>query len=173
MCYALENIPDDLFRNCKNVKEPNIYINSTDIPIDTEWFSVLVSADNYKVVILNRDVCECDYVIDWGDGNIEHNSATHTYEFNGNYIIRIKGSIVAKNKTIVKNYGLFKNAPIKKAIVYGSKFHTDLGLFRGCKEFEEIDPNFFSYSPNITSISYMFRDCKKFTTIPDGLFDNL
>lgn len=173
MCRNLKNIPNNLFRNCKNVENTNIIINSSDALIDTEWLNVLISVEDNNIAGLNIKGCKCDYTIDWGDGYIEHNSNLHIYSIGGEYILRIKGFIVADKQSTIDQSALFNDAPIKKAIVYGSGFITNMGLFRGCDKLEEIDPNFFAYSTDLTDIQYMFSGCKKLTTIPEGLFDSL
>ena len=79
MCQNLKNIPNNLFRNCKNVENTNIFISPKDAPIDTEWLNVLISVNDNDIPALNVKGCKCDYTIDWGDGYVEYNSPLHIY----------------------------------------------------------------------------------------------
>ena len=75
----------------------------TDILYDPEWTYVeayiseaYVSSETYFIYSLNAHDCDNDFVIDWGDGCIEKNMISHTYEQAGMYTIRLKGSIMYK-----------------------------------------------------------------------------
>ena len=70
----------------------------TDILYDPEWLYISI---NLGRAIFTRGVrfdlnlkdTRRDFVIDWGDGNIEKNVASHWYDKGGTYTVRIKGYI--------------------------------------------------------------------------------
>ena len=82
----------------------------SDIIYDPEWTYVeaYVSSKTYLIYSLNANDCDNDFVVDWGDGTIEKNMISHTYEQEGMYTIRLKGSIMYKGNIDPKlNRGLF------------------------------------------------------------------
>ena len=148
----------------------------TDIIYDPEWTYVEVCIENTssytKSYTLDLHYCKCDFVVDWGDGTIEKNSADHRYKKPGTYTLRLKGQITFTGGKR-DEHGLFDKSLTTKALQYGRGFDTNLGMFCGCIKLDEIDPHFFANKSDLTSVKDMFRGCDKLQHIPDGLFDPL
>ena len=146
----------------------------SDIIYDPEWLYVEITIEKESHLLYSIDTSYCDYdiIVDWGDGCIEKNTTAHKYNRLGTYIIRIKGKIIC-NGGRSSVLSLFGSEVKTKALLYGTKFNTNLPIFCGCRCLTEVEPNFFIHRSDLTNISYMFWKCELLTKIPDGLFDPL
>lgn len=158
----------------RNLERKAVY---SDLIYDPEWFHFSIEVDAYDEEMRKISVCvwDCDYdfVIDWGDGNIEKNGTSHKYIKNGIYIIRIKGYIYYTEGSYRSAAIVTPSNMVREAILYGHGFNTDLPVFRGCSLLEKIHPNFFQYRSDLTSLRYFFDGCTSLTEIPQGLLDPL
>ena len=110
----------------RDIERKAIY---TNIMYDPEWLTIeAVVNEEDSMLELYISNCTYNYVVDWGDGIIEKNSDAHNYKKCGTYIVRIKGSIIYKGDP-ADRCGLFDSDFYFKAILYGSKFDTNLHLF--------------------------------------------
>ena len=147
----------------------------SDIIYDPEWLYIEVQVgDEYGGTFYNfsTDKCRYDFVVDWGDGNIEKNTTKHKYKAPGTYTIRIKGEVFYVDENRAYIHSIFADYPTK-ALSYGTGFNTNIPLFLCFKSPLEINPSFFSFRSDLTDISDMFSECSQLTTIPDNLFDPL
>lgn len=154
----------------RDIERKAIY---TDIVYDPEWLYIEVQVgDEYGGTSYSFSTYRCsyDFVVDWGDGNIEKNVTKHKYNAPGTYTIRIKGEMFCDARAYM--HSIFDDYSTK-ALSYGTGFNTDIPLFLDFKSPLEIDPSFFSYRDDLTDISCMFAGCSQLATIPDGLFDPL
>lgn len=111
--------------------------------------------------------------MDWGDGTIEKNTSVHYYKRSGVYMLRIKGYI--HYTEVNEDSHLFEHTSSAscKAVLYGNGFNTNIPIFQNSMLLEKIDPNFFQYRSDFTSLRYFFSGCRALTEIPQGLLDPL
>ena len=139
-----------------------------------------------------------NYWVDWGDGtssiqitSYDSPNATHTYTADGEYTIKLigtlsalqfTGSIATSLKEITKCEigfdsieAMFKNCVNLTSVVDGI-FDKSLNVvsaestFEGCSSLQIIPMNLFSNNSNITNFQNTFASCG-LTSIPIGLFD--
>lgn len=79
----------------------------TDILYDPEWTYVEVEIKEPCWYRISVPCSESDFVVDWGDGNIEKNARSHTYKKLGLYTLRIKGHITYNGHFTELMHGLF------------------------------------------------------------------
>lgn len=161
-----------------------------------------VIESNFLFTIKHLDGYSHDYVIDWGDGNINQilnysdNNLNHTYVNNGIYTINISGicetinfvenydesnpSSLAVKK--VKNWGKVGLKKIKLCSTGLNEIPTDInGGLSLVENFDEsfaftslveIPSGIFDYCTNVTSFKLTFFCCFSLQTLPSDLFKN-
>ena len=114
-----------------------------------------------------------NYWIDWGDGfnstqitTYNDTNATHTYAADGEYTIRLTGTLdrLLFTGDIAKDL----KEVTKSTLTYSSIE----SMFKNCANLTSIPDRIFSKSLNITSASNTFYGCTNLKIIPIGLFDN-
>lgn len=144
----------------------------TDIVYDPEWTYVEVTIGEFydHTYTIQTEGCDYRYIVDWGDGCIEKSEQSHEYKNEGTYTLRIKGHIIFIGDKC--EHGIFDKKRTTKALQYGTKFDTNIAMFKSCDHLVEINPGFFTHKKDLVSIANMFKSCG-LKSIPDGLFDPL
>lgn len=123
------------------------------------------TAPNAVITIPTEYATECDFTIDWGDGNdsepytCPHENITHTYKTAGIYHVKITGTY--NNWAFVKkdNKGTDFCKHFKGVISYGpvglaGKNHW---VFYNCKDFDYTEPAIdIPDATKLTNMAYMF-----------------
>lgn len=114
-----------------------------------------------------------NYWIDWGDEfsstqitTYDDTNATHTYASDGEYTIRLTGTLdrLLFTGDIAKDL----KEVTKSTLTYSSIE----SMFKDCINLTSVPSDIFSKSSNIESAISVFEGCTKLQTIPIGLFDN-
>lgn len=115
-----------------------------------------------------------DYWIDWGDGTsstqitaYNDTNATHTYVADGEYTIRLIGTLDQLEHT--GNIA----ACLKEVTKCNLAFSVIKNMFKGCTNLTNVVESIFSQTTMPTTAESVFEGCSKFGMIPVGLFDNM
>ena len=115
-----------------------------------------------------------DYWIDWGDGTsstqitaYNDTNATHTYVADGEYTIRLIGTLDQLEYT--GNIA----ACLKEVTKCNLAFSVIKNMFKGCTNLTNVVESIFSQTTIPTTAESVFEGCSKFGIIPVGLFDNM
>lgn len=115
-----------------------------------------------------------DYWIDWGDGTsstqitaYNDTNATHTYVADGEYTIRLIGTLDQLEYT--GNIA----ACLKEVTKCNLAFSVIKNMFKGCTNLTNVVESIFSQTTMPTTAESVFEGCSKFDMIPVGLFDNM
>ena len=115
-----------------------------------------------------------DYWIDWGDGTsstqitaYNDTNATHTYVADGEYTIRLIGTLDQLEYT--GNIA----ACLKEITKCNLAFSVIKNMFKGCTNLTNVVESIFSQTTMPTTAESVFEGCSKFGMIPVGLFDNM
>lgn len=115
-----------------------------------------------------------DYWIDWGDGTsstqitaYNDTNATHTYVADGEYTIRLIGTLDQLEYT--GNIA----ACLKEVTKCNLAFSVIKNMFKGCTNLTNVVESIFSQTTMPTTAESVFEGCSKFGMIPVGLFDNM
>jgi surface protein len=115
-----------------------------------------------------------DYWIDWGDGTsstqitaYNDTNATHTYVADGEYTIRLIGTLDQLEYT--GNIA----ACLKEVTKCNLAFSVIKNMFKGCTNLTNVVESIFSQTTMSTTAESVFEGCSKFGMIPVGLFDNM
>lgn len=115
-----------------------------------------------------------DYWIDWGDGTsstqitaYNDTNATHTYVADGEYTIRLIGTLDQLEYT--GNIA----ACLKEVTKCNLAFSVIKNMFKGCINLTNVVESIFSQTTMPTTAESVFEGCSKFGMIPVGLFDNM
>lgn len=115
-----------------------------------------------------------DYWIDWGDGTsstqitaYNDTNATHTYVVDGEYTIRLIGTLDQLEYT-----GNIASC-LKEVTKCNLAFSVIKNMFKGCTNLTNVVESIFSQTTMPTTAESVFEGCSKFGMIPVGLFDNM
>lgn len=115
-----------------------------------------------------------DYWIDWGDGTsstqitaYNDTNATHTYVADGEYTIRLIGTLDQLEYT--GNIAVC----LKEVTKCNLAFSVIKNMFKGCTNLTNVVESIFSQTTMPTTAESVFDGCSKFGMIPVGLFDNM
>lgn len=115
-----------------------------------------------------------DYWIDWGDGTsstqitaYNDTNATHTYVSDGEYTVRLIGTLDQLEYT-----GNIASC-LKEVTKCNLAFSVIKNMFKGCTNLTNVVENIFSQTTIPTTAESVFEGCSKFGIIPVGLFDNM
>lgn len=115
-----------------------------------------------------------DYWIDWGDGTsstqitaYNDTNATHTYVADGEYTIRLIGTLDQLEYT-----GSIADC-LKEVTKCNLAFSVIKNMFKGCINLTNVVESIFSQTTMPTTAESVFEGCSKFGIIPVGLFDNM
>lgn len=158
-----------------DIRGYNEQYNIDDIPSDFEMVinTTLDSTGSKQVTIPTPEGGNYDYWIDWGDGltstkitTYNDPQATHTYAEDGEYNIKLMGTLDR-----LKFTGNIANdlKSVTKCIL---NFSTITDMFNTCSNLESVCDGIFDQSINVTNANNTFKNCAKLKTIPLGLFDN-
>lgn len=158
-----------------DIRGYNEQYNIDDIPSDFEMVinTTLDSTGSKQVTIPTPEGGNYDYWIDWGDGltstkitTYNDPQATHTYAEDGEYTIKLMGTLDR-----LKFTGNIANdlKSVTKCIL---NFSTITDMFNTCPNLENVCDGIFDQSLSITNANSVFAHCTKLTTVPLGLFDN-
>lgn len=165
-----------------------INIGTSDVHGYTEEYQVKDITSNYDMVIdttLDSTGSKTvsipmvlggtyDYWIDWGDGTsstqitvYNDTNATHTYVADGEYTIRLIGTLDQLEYT--GNIA----ACLKEVTKCNLAFSVIKNMFKGCTNLTNVVESIFSQTTMPTTAESVFEGCSKFGMIPVGLFDNM
>lgn len=165
-----------------------INIATSDVHGYTEEYQVKDITSNYDMVIdttldstRSKTVSipmvlggTYDYWIDWGDGTsstqitaYNDTNATHTYVADGEYTIRLIGTLDQLEYT--GNIA----ACLKEVTKCNLAFSVIKNMFKGCTNLTNVVESIFSQTTMPTTAESVFEGCSKFGMIPVGLFDNM
>lgn len=165
-----------------------INIGTSDVHGYTEEYQVKDITSNYDMVIdttLDSTGSKTvsipmvlggtyDYWIDWGDGTsstqitaYNDTNATHTYVADGEYTIRLIGTLDQ-----LKYTGTIA-ACLKEVTKCNLAFSVIKNMFKGCINLTNVVESIFSQTTIPTTAESVFEGCSKFGIIPVGLFDNM
>jgi len=165
-----------------------INIGTSDVHGYTEEYQVKDITSNYDMVIdttLDSTGSKTisipmvlggtyDYWIDWGDGTsstqitaYNDTNATHTYVTDGEYTIRLIGTLDQLEYT--GNIA----ACLKEVTKCNLAFSVIKNMFKGCTNLTNVVESIFSQTTMPTTAESVFEGCSKFGMIPVGLFDNM
>lgn len=158
-----------------DIRGYNEQYNIDDIPSDFEMVidTTLDSTGSKQVTIPTPEGGNYDYWVDWGDGltstkitTYNDPQATHTYAEDGEYNIKLMGTLDR-----LKFTGNIANdlKSVTKCIL---NFSTITDMFNTCSNLESVCDGIFDQSINVTNANNTFKNCAKLKTIPLGLFDN-
>lgn len=115
-----------------------------------------------------------DYWIDWGDGTsstqitaYNDTNATHTYVSDGEYTVRLIGTLDQLEYT-----GNIASC-LKEVTKCNLAFSVIKNMFKGCTNLTNVVESIFSQTTMPTTAESVFEGCSKFGMIPVGLFDNM
>lgn len=115
-----------------------------------------------------------DYWIDWGDGTsstqitaYNDTNATHTYVSDGEYTVRLIGTLDQLEYT-----GNIASC-LKEVTKCNLAFSVIKNMFKGCTNLTNVVESIFSQTTIPTTAEGVFEGCSKFGMIPVGLFDNM
>jgi hypothetical protein len=115
-----------------------------------------------------------NYWIDWGDGTsstqitaYNDTNATHTYVADGEYTIRLSGTLDQLEYT-----GSIADC-LKEVTKCNLAFSVIKNMFKGCINLTNVVESIFSQTTMPTTAESVFEGCSKFGIIPVGLFDNM
>lgn len=115
-----------------------------------------------------------DYWIDWGDGTsstqitaYNDTNATHTYVSDGEYTVRLIGTLDQLEYT-----GNIASC-LKEVTKCNLAFSVIKNMFKGCTNLTNVVESIFSQTTIPTTAESVFEGCSKFGIIPVGLFDNM
>lgn len=135
--------------------------------------TTLDSTGSKQVTIPTPEGGNYDYWIDWGDGltstkitTYNDPQATHTYAEDGEYTIKLMGTLDRLKFTSNIANDL---KSVTKCIL---NFSTITDMFNTCPNLENVCDGIFDQSLSITNANSVFAHCTKLTTVPLGLFDN-
>lgn len=114
-----------------------------------------------------------NYFVDWGDGTTStiitaYNdpAATHTYEEDGEYTIKLTGTLSQLKFT----------GSIAAVLTEVTKCKLNLtsidDMFSDCINLSAVNEDIFDNSVGLTSAKGVFNNCQNLSIIPVGLFDN-
>ena len=114
-----------------------------------------------------------NYFVDWGDGTTStiittYNdpAATHTYEEDGEYTIKLTGTLSQLKFT----------GSIAAVLTQVTKCKLNLtsieDMFSDCINLSAVNEDIFDNSVGLTSAKGVFNNCQNLSIIPVGLFDN-
>lgn len=158
-----------------DIRGYNEQYNIDDIPSDFEMVinTTLDSTGSKQVTIPTPEGGNYDYWIDWGDGltstkitTYNDPQATHTYAEDGEYTIKLMGTLDRLKFTSNIANDL---KSVTKCIL---NFSTITDMFNTCPNLENVCDGIFDQSLSITNANSVFAHCTKLTTVPLGLFDN-
>lgn len=165
-----------------------INIGTSDVHGYTEEYQVKDITSNYDMVIdttLDSTGSKTvsipmvlggtyDYWIDWGDGTsstqitaYNDTNATHTYVADGEYTVRLIGTLDQLEYT-----GNIASC-LKEVTKCNLAFSVIKNMFKGCTNLTNVVENIFSQTTIPTTAESVFEGCSKFGIIPVGLFDNM
>lgn len=158
-----------------DIRGYNEQYNIDDIPSDFEMVidTTLDSTGSKQVTIPTPEGGNYDYWVDWGDGltstkitTYNDPQATHTYAEDGEYNIKLMGTLDR-----LKFTGNIANdlKSVTKCIL---NFSTITDMFNTCSNLESVCDGIFDQSINVTNANNTFKNCAKLKIIPLGLFDN-
>lgn len=114
-----------------------------------------------------------NYWIDWGDGftstqitSYDDIAATHTYAQDGEYTIKLTGTLSQLQFT-----GAIASF-LTQVTECTLSFSNINSMFKNCINLTSIPDGIFSESLNISSANYTFNNCASLNIIPVGLFSN-
>lgn len=176
--YNIREIPSD-FEMIINTAVTNNIITENDDEIITESGENIIREDavtnsgGKTVSIPMVQGGTYDYWIDWGDGQTSTKittyndpQATHTYAVDGEYTIKLMGTLsqlqfTGNIATCLKE--------VTKCILNLSSLNS---MFKGCINLTSIADGIFDQSINVTDANSVFSGCTSLSIIPLGLFDN-
>lgn len=114
-----------------------------------------------------------NYYVDWGDGSTSTQitsyndpQATHTYVSDGEYTIKLMGTLDQLKFT--GNIAI----DLQKVTKCELGFSSIENMFKNCVNLNYITEDIFNRSVSVTSAKDIFNGCQSLSIIPVGLFDN-
>lgn len=176
--YNIREIPSD-FEMIINIAVTNNIITENDDEIITESGENIIREDavtnsgGKTVSIPMVQGGTYDYWVDWGDGmtstkirTYNDSAATHTYAQDGEYTIKLTGTVSQLQFT----------GNIATDLIQITKCKLNLlsidSMFKNCINLNAIPEDMFDNSIDIKSAVSTFENCVSLKTIPIGLFDN-
>jgi len=159
---SFNNNPSAMENHIKTQKEALTFISEHGNPFITVWETN--SSDSNITIPTLANTYKYNYIVDWGDGNIEQNisgNISHTYRVDGNHTVKIYGDF----PTIYFNDDYANPSAntlqVKAISDWGDvKWKSMNKSFKGCSNLELTATD----TPNLTQVSslnYMFSQIKK------------
>ena len=176
-CDAITTIPENLFKNCVNVKNlSEVFYNCkglTSIPENLFKY-------NTEVVNLVGVFNGCENITSIPENLFKYNTKVNNLSlaFSGNKkITSIPENLFKYNTEVVQLERVFEgcenitNIPTE-LFKYNIKLKKTEAIFGRCKNIANIPENLFKYNRDLENIRYMFSGCQNITSIPENLFAN-
>lgn len=160
-----------------DVRGYNEQYNITDIDASFEMIidTTLDSSGSRQISIPMVSNGSYNYYVDWGDGTTStqittYNDpvATHTYASDGEYTVKLIGSL----NRLQFNQGVNIATDLKEVTKCTLNFSALSSMFQDCINLTAIPEDIFSYSIDVIDMISIFRNCSSLQIIPVGLFDN-
>lgn len=149
-CSGLEEIPEGLFVNCKDVSTAN------------ETFRECSSLKSIPENLFSK--CR----------NLYHMNSIF---YGCTSLTEIPENLFAENQLLQYTYSVFKGCDgiksIPEDLLYNNpELETVNDMFNDCDGITAIPANLFANNPKLREFSYTFYNCDQITSIPKGLFRN-
>ena len=160
-----------------DIRGYNEQYNITDIDASFEMIidTTLDSSGSRQISIPMVSNGSYNYYVDWGDGTTStqittYNDpvATHTYASDGEYTVKLIGSL----NRLQFNQGVNIATDLKEVTKCTLNFSALSSMFQDCINLTAIPEDIFSYSIDVIDMISIFRNCSSLQIIPVGLFDN-
>lgn len=160
-----------------DVRGYNEQYNITDIDASFEMIidTTLDSSGSRQISIPMVSNGSYNYYVDWGDGTTStqittYNDpvATHTYASDGEYTVKLIGSL----NRLQFNQDVNIATDLKEVTKCTLNFSALSSMFQDCINLTAIPEDIFSYSIDVIDMISIFRNCSSLQIIPVGLFDN-
>lgn len=168
------NLPPDGVTMNATVVDNNIYLLGTHMQVLNIEYNVSDNIQARTITIPMVTGGTYDYWIDWGDGTsstqitaYNDTNATHTYVSDGEYTVRLIGTLDQLEYT-----GNIASC-LKEVTKCNLAFSVIKNMFKGCTNLTNVVENIFSQTTIPTTAESVFEGCSKFGIIPVGLFDNM
>lgn len=159
---------EDMAQMTLNSENITLYAIWKDIRFITKW-NVMYNVIKFPLIKSNNTEYEYDFIIDWGDGTVEHITATdnngesyyisHNYTNNGTYIITVKG----KCKGFGFSFDHLGNPFLTDVLNWGSvQFHNEGYVFDSCDSLITFSATDTPDLSHLTSIRGMFQGADNF-----------
>ena len=176
-CDAITTIPENLFKNCVNVKNlSEVFYNCkglTSIPENLFKY-------NTEVVDLQGVFNGCENITSIPENLFKHNTKVKNLSlaFCGNKkITSIPENLFKYNTEVLQLDRTFQFCENITSIPaglfkYNTKLKKSQAAFERCKNLMNIPEDLFKYNTELEDIGAMFKECAKVTSIPENLFIN-